>query len=269
MSPADRQDPPPLTLARTVENEERLDPVVAALEPVAQRIVESPAGPVLRGRPMGHALHPALTDVPLGCWISAFVLDLVGGSRARKASQRLIGVGLLAVPATAASGAADWSTIEDQGMRRAGAAHAAGNTVVALAFFRSWRARRRGRHLRGVLWSLAGLALGGLTAYLGGHLAFGPSSTEQGEPAADAPATRQRTLRAESAPRPELAQSSAPGLDAPDADGIDLVEAGRLLEMPPEQVLVLVEQGLLTPHGEGAGVRFSESEVRAVRLTGG
>lgn len=31
------------------------------------------------GRRFGHALHPLLTDLPLGFWMSSNVLDLVGG----------------------------------------------------------------------------------------------------------------------------------------------------------------------------------------------
>ena len=41
-----------------------------------------PAGPVkdaLSGSWLGHALHPLLTDVPIGLWTSALTLDWVGG----------------------------------------------------------------------------------------------------------------------------------------------------------------------------------------------
>src|SRR4051794_41707491 len=41
-----------------------------------------PKGPVkdtLSGTPLGHALHPLLTDLPIGTWTSASLLDLVGG----------------------------------------------------------------------------------------------------------------------------------------------------------------------------------------------
>ena len=39
----------------------------------------------LGGRRLGHPLHPMLTDLPIGCWTSAWVLDLVGGTRGAKA----------------------------------------------------------------------------------------------------------------------------------------------------------------------------------------
>ena len=127
---------------------------------------------MLQGRWLGHALHPLLTDVPLGCWLSANLLDLLGGRRSRPAAQRLVGLGLMAVPPTMATGWADWSTIEDDGPRRVGVVHAVGNAAVGSLYFLSWRARRRGRHLRGAALGLTGGLLAMGTGYLGGHLSF-------------------------------------------------------------------------------------------------
>src|SRR4051794_34117805 len=71
-----------------------------------------PRGPVkdtLSGTPLGHALHPFLTDLPIGTWTSAVLLDVVGGRAARPAAQRLIAAGVLAAVPTAASGLNDWA----------------------------------------------------------------------------------------------------------------------------------------------------------------
>ena len=41
-----------------------------------------PDGPVkdaLSGTWLGHALHPLLTDLPIGTWTSAVLLDWLGG----------------------------------------------------------------------------------------------------------------------------------------------------------------------------------------------
>ena len=55
---------------------------------------------VLRGTWLDHPLHPMLTDLPIGFWTSAWVLDIVGGEKDRDAARRLIGAGVLcAVPA--------------------------------------------------------------------------------------------------------------------------------------------------------------------------
>jgi nitrite reductase/ring-hydroxylating ferredoxin subunit/uncharacterized membrane protein len=136
-----------------------------------------PRGPVkdtLSGTPLGHALHPLLTDLPIGTWTSAALLDLVGGRGARPASQRLIAAGLLAAVPTAASGLNDWAdtTPADDGVRRVGAVHAVANVAALGLYAASLAARRRGRHGRGVALGLAGagaLAVGG---HLGGHLSY-------------------------------------------------------------------------------------------------
>ena len=154
-----------------LEGDERLDSVAGAIEPLATKANKGGLGHVLRGDWLGHALHPALTDVPLGCWIGAGMLDLVGGRRSRFAATRLVGLGLLAVPPTVASGLAEFGDIDERPGRRVGAAHAIGNTGAALMYLLSWRARRRGHHVRGIAWGLVGGGLAVTAAYLGGHLA--------------------------------------------------------------------------------------------------
>jgi uncharacterized membrane protein len=194
-----RTPAPVARVIRKLENERRLDPIADRLRPLVQPLAREPNGAALRGDWLGHALHPLLTDLPLGCWIGAGLLDVVGGRTSRKAAQRLVGFGLLLVPVTAASGAVDWQAIDDSRNRRVGVVHAASNTAVALCYLRSWSARRRGHYLRGKLWGLAGgtLALG--SGYLGGHLSFG-RGVGQGL----------RGLELDQRPRPVSANSDTP-----------------------------------------------------------
>src|SRR3954447_17996274 len=88
----------------TVEQLPAADPVVKSVKPVADALGRGGLGAFLHGDWLGHALHPLLTDFPLGCWLASGFLDLVGGRRSRAASRRLVGIGLLMVPITAASG---------------------------------------------------------------------------------------------------------------------------------------------------------------------
>lgn len=125
----------------------------------------------LHGSAIGHRLHPVLTDVPIGAWIAAGVLDAVGGRAARPAAQRLIGLGMLAAVPTALTGTAEWDGTHGND-RRLGVVHAIGNSTALLLQLRSWRARRRGRHLAGVVWSGAALAVAGASAAIGGHLVY-------------------------------------------------------------------------------------------------
>lgn len=136
-----------------------------------------PRGPVkdaLSGTALGHALHPLLTDLPIGTWTSAAILDVVGGRAARPASRRLIAAGLLAAVPAAATGLNDWAdtTPADEGVRRVGAVHAVAN-VTALALHAASLAARRGeRHGRGVALGMAGIGALAVGGHLGGHLSF-------------------------------------------------------------------------------------------------
>jgi nitrite reductase/ring-hydroxylating ferredoxin subunit/uncharacterized membrane protein len=154
---------------------------VAALDAPAKTIAKvlRGVGPgalkdLLSGTWMGHALHPLLTDVVIGSWTSASLLDLFGGSDSDLAAQRLIAIGIAAYPATAVTGATDWADSEpvDDEVRRVGLVHAAVNAVALGLYVASLASRRRGCRARGVCLSLAGAGVLGAGGYLGGHLAF-------------------------------------------------------------------------------------------------
>jgi nitrite reductase/ring-hydroxylating ferredoxin subunit/uncharacterized membrane protein len=136
-----------------------------------------PRGPVkdaLAGTPLGHALHPLLTDLPIGTWTSASLLDVVGGRAARPAAERLIAAGILAAVPTAASGLNDWAdtTPADDGVRRMGAVHAVANVAALGLYAASLAARRSDRHGRGVALGLAGVGALTVGGHLGGHLSY-------------------------------------------------------------------------------------------------
>jgi nitrite reductase/ring-hydroxylating ferredoxin subunit/uncharacterized membrane protein len=144
-------------------------------KPVASKVAEvvgsGPVKDALSGTWMGHPLHPMLTDLPIGFWTSAFVLDLVGGKRSRAASKRLIGIGVLSALPTAASGLSDWSdTIGDE--RRIGTAHAVANSAALVLYSWSWLARRQGRRGKGLILGYLGATAATAGGYLGGHLVF-------------------------------------------------------------------------------------------------
>lgn len=88
-----------------LEHMKALDRPVRALEPGVQSVFgNGKRGSVLRGEWLGHAVHPLLTDVVLGTWTSAHVLDLFGGADSTSSAQKLIGTGLLAAGPTAWTG---------------------------------------------------------------------------------------------------------------------------------------------------------------------
>lgn len=161
-----------------VERLEQAAPLDAPAEAVAKQVRSAiPKGPVkdaLSGTYLGHALHPLLTDAVIGSWLSATILDLVGGGESQTAARRLTAAGILASLPTAASGLNDWAdtTPADPGVRRVGAVHAVANIAALGLYGASYAARRGGRRVRGAALGLGGLALLGASGHLGGHLSY-------------------------------------------------------------------------------------------------
>ena len=158
---------------RTLAGLDALDPPAKAIgKKVRQILKPGPVKDLLSGSWLGHALHPLLTDVTVGSFTSALMLDWVGGREGRQAARRLIGIGLLSTPPTVATGYSDWadSEVGDDGVRRIGIVHAAANTTGATLFAASWARRRNGGS--GRLLALAGGGILTAGAYLGGHMSF-------------------------------------------------------------------------------------------------
>jgi nitrite reductase/ring-hydroxylating ferredoxin subunit/uncharacterized membrane protein len=135
-------------------------------------VPQGTAKDVLSGTWLGHPVHPPLTDIVIGSWTSAWLLDAVGGTKSRPASQLLLGSGIVAALPTAAAGLSDWAELRG-GTRRVGFVHALGNVTALTLQILSLRARRRGDHRSGVGLSTLAMTVGGASAWLGGHLSFG------------------------------------------------------------------------------------------------
>jgi uncharacterized membrane protein len=162
-----------LDLVVRLEQATALDPIVERAQGVAEPLLGSPqAKAILGGRWLGHAAHPLLTDLPIGFWTSATVLDLVGGRRAASAAQRLVGLGVLSAVPTAATGWSDWLSL-DRSLRRVGVVHAGANSAALGLYAMSWMARRKGHRARGVVLGLAGGTIASVAGHLGGHMTVG------------------------------------------------------------------------------------------------
>jgi nitrite reductase/ring-hydroxylating ferredoxin subunit/uncharacterized membrane protein len=162
-------------LAERVASATALDgPAEAVAKQIRGVIPRGPVKDTLSGTALGHALHPFLTDLPIGTWSSAAVLDLVGGRAGRQAAERLIATGLLAAAPTAASGLNDWAdtTPTNAPVRRVGAVHAVANVTALVLYAASFAARRSGRHGRGVALGFAGIGALTVGGHLGGHLSY-------------------------------------------------------------------------------------------------
>jgi nitrite reductase/ring-hydroxylating ferredoxin subunit len=153
-------------LASRLESLNALDPLVGRVGRWVDASLPSRRWrDLLHGVPLGHPAHPALTDVPIGAFVSVAVLDAVPGTG--PAVPVLLATGLIGALPAAASGWADWSTQHEQ-QKRVGLVHAVAN-VAALGCYTASLVRRM-RGLSGKTWSYAGLTLAGAGGYLGGHL---------------------------------------------------------------------------------------------------
>jgi nitrite reductase/ring-hydroxylating ferredoxin subunit len=161
-------------LAERIEGIQQLDGAGEALKSVVDRYIpeRTELKDFLSGTWLGHPLHPLLTDVVVGAWTSSFLLDLMPGRRTRKASDRLVDVGILAAVPTDLAGLSDWTDTRGR-RRRVGLVHAGANLLALCLYASSSVARKRGRRLRGWSLSAAGFGVANVSAYLGGHLAFG------------------------------------------------------------------------------------------------
>ena len=132
----------------------------------------------LHGTWLGHPLHAALTDVPIGAWTTALCLDALESATGREdlapGADAAIGVGLIGAAASAITGLTDYQNVDrSTDARRVGLVHGVLNVVTTSCFLVSYVARKRGLRRAGKLWGLAGFSAGMVAAKLGGDLVYG------------------------------------------------------------------------------------------------
>jgi nitrite reductase/ring-hydroxylating ferredoxin subunit/uncharacterized membrane protein len=152
-----------------------------AVQPAVQSLMDSddparrPIKDFLHGTFLGHALHPMLTDIPVGAWTVAATcdaLEICGAEGYGAAADTAIAIGAAGAVAAAVTGLADWSDTSDE-PRRVGMLHASLNTAALTCYAASLFARRSGGRRFGIAAAFAGYALVGVSAYLGGELSLG------------------------------------------------------------------------------------------------
>lgn len=164
----------------TIERQGWLDPLADALaRGVAAAFRSGGAAArklknVLHGTWLGHPLHPALTDVPIGAFAVALVLDTLDDRKGRRygaGADAAIVTGLAGAVAAAMTGITDWQHT-DAGARRTGLVHGSLNTLATILYGTSLVLRRRGARDEGRAVALGGFATLLASAYLGGALVY-------------------------------------------------------------------------------------------------
>jgi len=173
---ARRRSPAPLEgLIQRLESIDALDGPLKALSwKLSEVFGPGPLKDALSGTRLGHAVHPMLTDVVIGSFVSATALDLIGGDDSGEAAERLIALGIAAYPPTALTGASDWAdgSVGNDSLRRVGFAHAVSNSAALALYAASLAARRRGSRGKGAALGMLGAGALGFAGYLGGHLTY-------------------------------------------------------------------------------------------------
>lgn len=152
--------------------------VADAWQPLVHTAIERAGREVadaLHGTPLGHPLHPLLTDVPIGAWSVTAVLDaleLAGRTDLAGGADASLTIGIAGAALAAAAGWADWSDTADEA-KNLGMAHAVLNGSALGAYVASLALRRSGRRGPGIGLAMLGLALVGAAGYLGGELSYG------------------------------------------------------------------------------------------------
>jgi nitrite reductase/ring-hydroxylating ferredoxin subunit/uncharacterized membrane protein len=130
---------------------------------------------ILNGTWLGHPLHPVITDVPIGAWIAAAVLDRLESSTGRRGYGRsadtAVTIGVASAVGAAAAGLTDWQHLKGES-RRTGLVHALFNSLALIFFIGSLVSRKKKNRALGRSLALTGLTLASAGAYLGGDLVF-------------------------------------------------------------------------------------------------
>jgi nitrite reductase/ring-hydroxylating ferredoxin subunit/uncharacterized membrane protein len=123
----------------------------------------------LNGVWFGHPLHPAITDVPIGAFFVALVLDFSGQ---RSAATAAIGVGIVFMLLAALAGYADYIDLDGK-QRRFGTVHSSLMLVALVLYLVSFVMRLGAVPSPAEVWlSLLGFIIVITGAYVGGELVF-------------------------------------------------------------------------------------------------
>jgi nitrite reductase/ring-hydroxylating ferredoxin subunit/uncharacterized membrane protein len=152
------------------------DWLTAALVPFRERHQDNLALELMHGgRWAGHPLHPALSDLPVGLWTGATLLDMTDRGPASGPGLDAAGVlsaaGIVASCATALTGLTDW-TVSNEQDRRIGLFHGLLNTAALGLQCASLGTRMTGHRGTARALGAASLTVTAAAAYLGGHLVF-------------------------------------------------------------------------------------------------
>jgi nitrite reductase/ring-hydroxylating ferredoxin subunit/uncharacterized membrane protein len=147
--------------------------VVGAYEKLGE--AQWPIRNVLHGSWLGHPVHATVSDIPVGAWSTALVLDtaeiVFGKKELGPGADAAVAIGLVGASAASISGLADWKHTKGS-TQRTGLLHGLLNGVATMLYLLSFVLRKSGARGPGQLVSTLGFACTAAGSYLGGELVF-------------------------------------------------------------------------------------------------
>ena len=152
--------------------------VAGVLQPLYDRHRDNLAVELMHGgRWAGHSVHTALSDLPIGFWSGALVLDLLGkdvpaADGRMDPAATLSAAGLVAAAGTVATGVTDWA-VSDGEDRRVGLFHGLLNSAGVALQAASLAARLTGHRRPARALGVTSMAVTAAAGFVGGHLVQG------------------------------------------------------------------------------------------------
>lgn len=211
------------TLDRVVRQQTWLDPVAEVIQRAVGVFYGALGKPgnavldVLHGtRFLGHPLHPALTDVPVGAWTVGVVADWLFVATGRVpplAGDLALALGLAAAVAAAVTGYTDFRDTAGHERRVAVVHGLTMSTVIVLeAVSLGFRLGSPGGRVPGIMISTLAWLIVVFGAYVGGHLTFGIGSAVNHNAFFDGPADFVKVGVRDDFPEGEMRRVEAKGL---------------------------------------------------------
>lgn len=166
-------------LITVVGEQDWLDNVGTKLQEIVKSVfsgseVGRQAKDFLHGTWLAHPVHSVTTDVAIGAWTTAEVMDLAESTVGYKhwgGPTMAIGVGLGGGLVSALAGLADWSDTSGD-RKRLGLLHAAFNVTAILFYAASLASRMAGNRTSGKALSAIGFSTVLVGGYIGGDLVY-------------------------------------------------------------------------------------------------
>lgn len=168
-------------ITTAIDRQEWLEPVSDGLAGAVSKVYESGGEATkkvedfLHGTWLGHPLHPVLTDVPIGAWSVATVLDVMelatGRDDLAPGADAAVAIGLVGAVGSATTGLTDWHKTDGKA-RKVGLVHGMLNLTATALYTTSLVLRRRKQREAAIVTGLLGFAVSSAAAYLGGNLVY-------------------------------------------------------------------------------------------------